>query len=898
VVSYHRIPTARPFPTTPSPTVARTGPPSRRRWGVARSPRPALLLLALAGLLTFATTPVAFAGTLDITIDASAGPNGAIAPDGQVVVVIGQDQTFTITPDPCYQVAQVVVDAVPVGPVSSYTFALVQDNHSIAATFAPSSYTIAVATGGGGRISPVAAVTVPDVSEDFDGASLPAGWSSFKWPTGAGPGTTLVAGGTLTVSGTRANPDPYAAYPFRSMEFLAMFRAEPFQVAGFGAGNQLAPNLLFDVSPFAVFTTGAGGTGLIARVSNGGSPLDFAIPGSWLGTWHSYRVNWNVGSVDFFIDGSLMHSEPQTIAGAMRPGFSDLTVDGPGLAVDWVRVGPYAVACGESQSFTITADPCRQIAGVLVDGSPVGAVSSYTFSNVAANHTLAASFAPITYTIAATAGTGGSISPNGNVAVGCGTDQGFTVAADAGFLLTDVVVDGGSVGAQTSYSFTSVAGDHTISASFVVNAYTITASAGANGSITPSGAITVTSGGSAPFSIAPGTGYHVADVLVDGGSVGAVTSYTFTHVAANHTIAASFAADPQALPSLSIGNASSTEGNRGGKYLGFTVTLSAASTQTITVKYSTHDGTAKAADLDFKATTGVLTFLPGTLTRTLSVTIYGDTKVEADETFQLLLSKSTNATIAQGTGTGTIVNDDGLSAPQMSIGDVKKKEGNYGTTLFAFVVTLSGSSAVPVKVNFTTADITARASTGDYVAQGGTLTIPAGMMSATISIGVKGDRKKELDETFAVNLGSPTNATLRDGQGIGTILNDDGVFASPAASLPAGADSASLATDARGAEAESMAEPVARLSLAVGPNPMRDRLSVSFSLPADTDVRLTVLDLQGRAIESLADGRFAAGRHTLSLDAGRRGSGMPPGVYFLRLVTAERSIVQRFVRAQ
>src|SRR5204863_1385023 len=71
--------------------------------------------------------------------------------------------------------------------------------------------------------------------------------------------------------------------------------------------------------------------------------------------------------------------------------------------------------------------------------------------------------------------------------------------------------------------------------------YTITASAGANGSISPSGIVSVPPGGTQAFTIAPNSCHHVADVLVDGASVGAVTSFSFTSVAANHTIAATFA---------------------------------------------------------------------------------------------------------------------------------------------------------------------------------------------------------------------------------------------------------------------------------------------------------------------------------------------------------------------
>ena len=79
--------------------------------------------------------------------------------------------------------------------------------------------------------------------------------------------------------------------------------------------------------------------------------------------------------------------------------------------------------------------------------------------------------------------------------------------------------------------------------------YTITASAGANGSISPSGAVSVANGGNQTFTITPNAGYLVQDVLVDGGSVGAVTSYPFTSVGADHTISASFVLDPNATVS-------------------------------------------------------------------------------------------------------------------------------------------------------------------------------------------------------------------------------------------------------------------------------------------------------------------------------------------------------------
>jgi hypothetical protein len=150
----------------------------------------------------------------------------------------------------------------------------------------------------------------------------------------------------------------------------------------------------------------------------------------------------------------------------------------------------------------------------------------------------------VNYTITASAGANGSISPSGAVSVVSGANQSFSITPNAGFAIADVLVDGGSVGTGGTYTFTNVTANHTISASFVaiVVNYTITASAAANGSISPSGAVSVVSGANQSFSITPNAGFAIADVLVDGGSVGTGGTYTFTNVTANHTISASFVA--------------------------------------------------------------------------------------------------------------------------------------------------------------------------------------------------------------------------------------------------------------------------------------------------------------------------------------------------------------------
>ncbi len=194
-----------------------------------------------------------------------------------------------------------------------------------------------------------------------------------------------------------------------------------------------------------------------------------------------------------------------------------------------------------SQTFTIAPATGYRISNVLVDDASADAVASYTFSNVTADHTISAVFTAVpTYTITASAGSGGTISPSGTVTVSDGSSQKFTITPLTGYAVFSVTVDGSSVGAVSTFTFTNVSGNHTVAAAFANAPYAITASAGSNGSISPSGTVTVATGSSQTFTITPSTGYQVASVLVDGVSVGAVYSYTFSSIAASHTISASF----------------------------------------------------------------------------------------------------------------------------------------------------------------------------------------------------------------------------------------------------------------------------------------------------------------------------------------------------------------------
>lgn len=133
-----------------------------------------------------------------------------------------------------------------------------------------------------------------------------------------------------------------------------------------------------------------------------------------------------------------------------------------------ITPGTTSVADGNDQAFTATADACYTFTNWVVDGVNAGNANPYTFTNVTANHAITAVYTQDTYSITATAGANGSISPSGVSVVNCGDDLSYTFTADSGYAVQDVLVDGVSVGAVTSYDFTNVTGNHTISVSFMM----------------------------------------------------------------------------------------------------------------------------------------------------------------------------------------------------------------------------------------------------------------------------------------------------------------------------------------------------------------------------------------------------------------------------------------------
>lgn len=208
--------------------------------------------------------------------------------------------------------------------------------------------------------------------------------------------------------------------------------------------------------------------------------------------------------------------------------------------------GDVQVLEGESQEFIITPDTGYVIENVLVDGVSQGALDSYTFSGVSADHTIEAVYAEVPNSIVATAGDGGSISPEGALFFNGGEDQEFTVRADEGYEFNYYIVDNQFIVHETSYLFEDIYGKHTIKAVFAEverPSHLIIASATYGGTISPIGENLVLESESLTFTVTASAGYHFDYFEVDGEVVRDITEYTFENVTDGHTIKAVFKED-------------------------------------------------------------------------------------------------------------------------------------------------------------------------------------------------------------------------------------------------------------------------------------------------------------------------------------------------------------------
>ncbi|MBQ1652788.1 MAG: MucBP domain-containing protein, partial [Bacteroidales bacterium] len=503
------------------------------------------------------------------TILASAGVGGTITPEGSVQVGNGESKTFAIASNAGYIISSVIADTLELISEGqelvnfSYTFNNVRDDHTITATFevAP-SHTILATAGEGGTINPSGTITVLyNGSQTFEFTPNEGYRLSRVMVDTTSNVTTFVENNTYTFNNVIANHSINAEFVANSYNLTVHYV--------YADNTTAAP----DHTESVTFGTAYSVTSpVIPGYTTEQLVVEGTMPAQDVVVTVTYNVNYYTLTINY------VNADNDVVS----PAYTNQVAYGAEYSVESPVIPHYTA----SQTVVSGTMPAEDV-------------------------TVTVTYTAITYTITASAGNGGTITPDGAVTVDEGTDKTFAIAASTGYHIADVLVDGQSVGALASYTFPNVMSDHTIEATFEAdapNTYTITASAGNGGTITPNGAVTVEEGIDKTFAIAASTGYHIADVLVDGQSVGAVVSYTFQNVNANHTIEATFEAD--ATPNTYTITA--TAGNGGTITPNGTITVNEGADQSFTITpnagYRIASVLVDNADATSQLVNGVYTF--------------------------------------------------------------------------------------------------------------------------------------------------------------------------------------------------------------------------------------------------------------------------------------------------
>jgi hypothetical protein len=390
-------------------------------------------------------------------------------------------------------------------------------------------------------------------SQGLEGYNYCAGFFTLTINgSGSGSGTVTGNGINCTVTDGSAGGDCSEPYDAGSeVTLTATPDADSTFSWGGGACSGTAPctvtmngdttvTATFSLKQYTV-TPSAGPHGNISpstpRTAEHGNTLQFTVTPD---TGYNASVTGTCGGT---LSGDIYTTNPITADCTVTASFSKkiYTITATAGPNGSITCSPNLVDFGADSICTVTSATGYHADAVTVDGSPATlSDNTYTFSNVTANHAIDVTFAINTYTVTPSAGAGGSISPNTPQTVNHGSTAQFTVTPNAGYHVDSVAGTCGGILSGNSYTTSPVTANCTVTATFAINTYAVSALAGKGGTISPAGTTVVNYGASLTFTITPDASYRIADVKVDGSSVGAAATHTFNNINANHSIDAAF----------------------------------------------------------------------------------------------------------------------------------------------------------------------------------------------------------------------------------------------------------------------------------------------------------------------------------------------------------------------
>jgi methyl coenzyme M reductase beta subunit len=441
----------------------------------------------------------------------SAGANGTISPSAAQTVTYNTSLTFTATPATGYTVAGWSLDGTVVqSGGTTYTLSNIIASHTVSVTFNILTYTVTPSVGANGTLTPTTAKTVTYGSSLAFSAVPNAGYAMGVWSL---DGTTVQTGGrSYTLSNITANHTV-------AVTFIVF---TPTLTPTAGANGAISPSTA-------------------EQVTYNSSATFTATPnlGYTVNTWSLDGTVVQTGGTTYTLSNIIAsHSVSVTFSFAGYVITPSVGANGT-LSPNTVQV----VASGGSVAFSAVPNAGYAMGVWSLDGTTVQTGGrAYTLSNITANHTVAVTFIVFTPKVTPSAGANGTISPSAVQTVTYNTSLTFTATPATGYTVAGWSVDGTVVqSGGTTYTLSNIIASHTVSVTFNILTYTVTPSVGANGTLTPNTAKTVTYGSSLAFSAVPNAGYAMGVWSLDGATVQTGgRSYTLSNITANHTVAVTF----------------------------------------------------------------------------------------------------------------------------------------------------------------------------------------------------------------------------------------------------------------------------------------------------------------------------------------------------------------------
>jgi len=429
-------------------------------------------------------------------ITASSGSNGSITPTA--MVTHGSSKTFTMTPSTGYKVKRVLVDNVSVGVKTSYSFSNVIKPHSISVEFETILLDLSTSSGSGGSIS-----ASSKVSYGSNGVVTITPNTGYHISNVSANRSYTVSGNTYTFQNVTSGVSITATFAIDQIDLITS--------SGSGGSISASSKVSYGSSGVVTITPNTG-----YHISNVNANQAYSKSGN------NYTFSNVTSRVEIHVDFAIDTFEISSTHGGNGEGFI---------------AGCGTVNYGSIRQVLIEPDQGSLIDNVKIDGVSQGSINSYMFRNITDHHSIHVDFVIQTYELRSSQSGGGSITSSATIA--SGGSKTFTISASSGFNLSDVLVDGVSQGAISSYTFSGVNSDHTIHAIFEKQPFRIHSNWTGDGTITRTQY--VEPGGNVTFEIR--SSVYVKknfSVYVDGYCMGAIYSYTFSNVTSNHEIFVDF----------------------------------------------------------------------------------------------------------------------------------------------------------------------------------------------------------------------------------------------------------------------------------------------------------------------------------------------------------------------